>query len=447
MDLDAALRQRAAGASGADSPPRRVDAATESSGNDSELEMDDVVSLGERADRVVHQLRVAFGTALASPVAWVQLRPSIAALREHKLRQVERGTATIRAVQRLRSPAMDALMQAASFMCEEDFYLVALPLGFWAGDYRLARRVTVLVVTGLFVGNVIKDVYQLPRPTNVWRPGLNLDSTGLADFGFPSTHAMNAVTNSLYLVWYHRDALRAAGPARLEAAAAASLAYVALVCASRLYLGAHTPTDVRGGLGLGAIVLAVFCGGAMERIEAAAAAAPPEAVALAWAPLAVALLLLNPQPRPPTPSFLQNALVVGLAWGLLAGASFADAEGLSGPNPPLSRWTAAKVAGGFAAVALVRVAVKGLATLLVTRALGIRVKPEVRVLTRRNRENPSRKARVVRLLTRDVDMIGVAVIKTLTYASIAFAITYGVPALARDVGPTVGAELARLVGV
>lgn len=73
---------------------------------------------------------------------------------------------------------------------------MALPLLFWCGDYRFARHMTYVVCWGLIWGNLLKDVFRLPRPKNVkaevWVPksASQIDSTACRDFGFPSTHAM-----------------------------------------------------------------------------------------------------------------------------------------------------------------------------------------------------------------------------------------------------------------
>jgi membrane-associated phospholipid phosphatase len=427
-------------------PPRALiptdnknnNAAAESSGNESEMSIDDVVSLGVHLDLFIHSLRMLFGTTLALPVAWLQFKPTMAALRDHKLKQVETGTHTILALQQRRSPILDVIMQTASFCAEEEFYLIVLPILFWTIDYFLARRVTLIVVSGLFVGNVIKDMFQLPRPTGVWRPSHNLDSTQLADFGFPSTHAMNSVTNSLYTVYHYRQQLlvqqQPPSSTNIILPAAALLlafSYVTILSISRLYLGAHTPTDVRGGLGLGIIVLVVFCSG-VDYFDSFISRQNPWHIFWLFFPISITLLLLCPQPRPPTPTFLQNSLLVGLGWGLLAGSRFADEYGLSSNETSASKssygipFIIVTTILGFIIVMTVRIVVKQLATLFVT-GIGIRIKPEMKILNMRNRENPRRRIRRVRLFTRDVDLIGVAFIKTITYMSVAFGITFIVP--------------------
>jgi membrane-associated phospholipid phosphatase len=176
-----------------------------SSGNDSELQVDDRLHLGRVLDGFLHHARLALANCLALPVAWIYGEPTVQALKLTKMRKVREGQDTILYMQTFRAPWLDRFMQVSSFCAEEEFYLIVLPLLFWAFDYELGFRLTLVVVGGLFFGNIIKDVFELPRPASppVWRPHnqASLDSTGLQDFGFPSTHAMNAVTNSLVVAW------------------------------------------------------------------------------------------------------------------------------------------------------------------------------------------------------------------------------------------------------
>lgn len=81
-----------------------------------------------------------------------------------------------------------------------------------------------------------------------------------ADFGWPSTHAMNAVALPFYLlrcafpiaVWEYAE------PARMWFFGLCAAAWALSVSVSRVYLGVHSPADVQGGMMLGAIVLRLW---------------------------------------------------------------------------------------------------------------------------------------------------------------------------------------------
>ncbi|NHN54701.1 phosphatase PAP2 family protein [Calidifontibacter sp. DB0510] len=80
------------------------------------------------------------------------------------------------------------------------------------------------------------------------RPELAEPITRLHGYAFPSGHAMNAavVVSVLWLVF-----APVAGPAGRRLAVIATVAFLALVAADRVLLGAHYPSDVVGGLLLG----------------------------------------------------------------------------------------------------------------------------------------------------------------------------------------------------
>jgi membrane-associated phospholipid phosphatase len=416
----------------------RVGSVEESSGNESEVSVDDVITLGTRLDKIVHIARESFGLVLALPVAWIQLHPTIESLKAHKQRRVHEGIDSILWIQTFRNKTLDGVMQLFSFCAEEEFYLLILPLLFWNGWYELARRLTFVVVTGLFVGNIIKDVFELPRPSSppVWRPSNqeHLDSTALQDFGFPSTHAMNSVSNALLVAWYFWSNEESGNNALLLIA---SLTWITCLSFSRLYLGAHTPTDVRGGLGLGTIVIAtyVFC---YRTIDASVNACTPYQLIVFTFALSTVALLLCPQPRPPTPTFHQNAFIAGLLSGLIVGSRSADDYGLSSPNfgsgtssYMLSPWVNLAIpimrnVLGFAMTILLRIVVKKVVTLIVEKVFKISTKPQIEVVKRRSKAKKGKKI-VVKLFTRDIDIIAVAAVKMLTYFFTATCITFFFP--------------------
>ena len=411
----------------------------ESSGNESEISIDDQISLGSRLDRIVYIARELFGTCLALPVAWIQLQPSIQALRNHKRRRIETGAEWILWIQSFRTKVLDLIMQIISFCAEEEFYLLILPLLFWNGFYDLATRFTFVVVTGLFVGNIIKDVFELPRPSSppVWRPinQEHLDSTALQDFGYPSTHAMNSVSNSILIVWYYvdRNDIWSSYNILLYFGAFCWIFFLSL---SRMYLGAHTATDVRGGLGLGLLVIGTYIK-VFEPFPDWLSNIPVMNLFTSLFLFSCVALLLCPQPRPPTPTFHQNAFLVGLLWGLFVGYSMAYHEHLTSLSldfknlndfPILATYLLPilKNICGFAMVIVIRQIVKSSISILFEKVFNINLKPRSEVVKIRSAATRGRK-RVIRLFTRDIDIIAMACVKTLTYFMTALCITFLFP--------------------
>uniref|UniRef100_A0A7S2RAL0 Phosphatidic acid phosphatase type 2/haloperoxidase domain-containing protein n=1 Tax=Mucochytrium quahogii TaxID=96639 RepID=A0A7S2RAL0_9STRA len=349
-----------------------------------------------------------------------------------------------------------------SFCAEEEFYLLLLPFLIWNVDHILGRRVTLIVCIGLVLGNTMKDVFGLPRPPSppVWRPAHQeaIDSTNLQDFGFPSTHAMNAVSNSAFTFLYLtstpstfnvQDILSDRKNALMFAFV---ILYISSLCLSRLYLGAHTPTDLRGGLSLGVILTATYWASS-EVIDSYYLSTPNLLLKLIFTGMIT--LLLMPQPRPVTPTFSQNALLCGLITGCCYGSrQYVDLKSISfhgnaiitgdgmtfslpeyvpvdlvrsiflAWNPYLR--TFIRTIFGYIVVLLLRVVAKSVSTMILS-CVGISVKPHIdRQMSRQRRR---KKLRVVRLFTRDIDIVGSAIVKMFTYSVLAWAITFFVPFL------------------
>lgn len=156
-------------------------------------------------------------------------------------------------VQSFRHPALDVPMVAVSQVgFFFPFAYIALALALFAGlRWGRARGIAVLLCVGgaYAVGTALKELVARPRPTlaEVWvyQP--------LGEHAFPSNHVLTfaALFGSLtYLAWTagRRDRLR--WPITLASGWA-----IALVGPSRVYLGAHWPTDVVAGYLLAALWL------------------------------------------------------------------------------------------------------------------------------------------------------------------------------------------------
>lgn len=230
-----------------------------------------------------------------------------------------------------RSALSDAFFIASSFAGNADFYLLVLPTMIWQGAPKLARQLTYMVTSSLILGNTLKDLVALPRPPSppVWRParGAALDSSAFADFGWPSTHAMNAVTNPLLVAaalapWWRGNATRKA------VVVGASVSWCATISFGRLYLGAHSRSDVFAGHVLGALVAAVWVPMAGPFDAAVTTAGALGAWLIAGAvSLSVVLFTLYPSHLLAGASAPQSAELVGLFLGCMVGSRQEAARG------------------------------------------------------------------------------------------------------------------------
>ena len=122
---------------------------------------------------------------------------------------------------------------------------------------RVPACVVMIAVIGLAVGaadfiasGILKDLVARPRPTRV--PELEgvlhlVNGYKSGQYGFVSSHAANTMACALLfsLIW------------RNKIATVGLMLWVAANCYSRMYLGVHYPTDILGGLMVGALVAVV----------------------------------------------------------------------------------------------------------------------------------------------------------------------------------------------
>lgn len=141
------------------------------------------------------------------------------------------------------SPALDLPFRAFTFLGEEDFLLLLVPLLFWCLDRRIGARMVILYLVSVYLNSVAKIFAAQPRPFEYdERVRVIAPATG---GGLPSGHAQSTVVVWGYLAAKFRRTW-------LWVVAALLIVFVSL---SRVYLGVHFPTDVLGGCLLGALLL------------------------------------------------------------------------------------------------------------------------------------------------------------------------------------------------
>lgn len=258
---------------------------------------------------------------ISMPWAWLNFHSDITSLRRAKHKSIKKGVNTVLAIQRHRNVFLTFLFTVFSFGGEEEFYLLTFPILFWNVDHTLARRLVMVVNSGLLIGNLYKDVFQLPRPSfynkKVWMPGVlkKMDSTNCRDFGFPSTHAMNAFSNSLFMLYYLYGGSCSYVPScPLGLAILFVIIWQFCITFGRMYLGAHTPPDIYAGITLGLLVSAFWCVLApLWEYFIMRSGITIILVSFIW------LSYIHPQPRPATPTFLLNTTNMGCMSGCIHG--------------------------------------------------------------------------------------------------------------------------------
>jgi undecaprenyl-diphosphatase len=139
-------------------------------------------------------------------------------------------------LQQVDFPAVVLVMKAATFLGDEAFYLLILPVLIWCWKKDIGLPLAVLIYTSFLLNTLLKDAFALPRPPQ------ELHLVGAHGYGFPSGHAQGAMVLWGYFAWRFRVYGRMA-------------AIIFLVGLSRIYLGVHSPADVVGGWSIGFVTL------------------------------------------------------------------------------------------------------------------------------------------------------------------------------------------------
>ncbi len=153
------------------------------------------------------------------------------------------GVEFVRAVQAM-GAWLIAPMNFFTFLGQEEFFLLILPLLYLSINSRLAIRVTVFLFISVWINWILKTLIHDPRPYWV-DSGIRLLAPWENNFGIPSGHAQNAV-----VLW---GGLAAAFQRKWVWFAAVLLMF--FIGFSRIFLAAHYPTDVLAGWLAGIVLL------------------------------------------------------------------------------------------------------------------------------------------------------------------------------------------------
>ena len=144
------------------------------------------------------------------------------------------------------SPTLDLLFKSITYLGDETFYLLFMPLVYWCFDRRRGARLFILLLLSAYLNAIAKLMADQPRPFTFDKRVRAMVAAGGG--GLPSGHTQNAV-----VVWGYL-----AAQARRKAWWLAAGFLMVAIPVSRLYLGVHFPTDLIGGYLLGAVILILF---------------------------------------------------------------------------------------------------------------------------------------------------------------------------------------------
>ena len=137
-----------------------------------------------------------------------------------------------------------APLKAVSFLGNEEFFLLLLPLVYLSFDARRGARLGALLLFGDAFCGLLKLALHAPRP--YWLDARLAPLSPETSYGFPSSHAQNAAAVWPFLLRAKRGGLLVAA------------LIVFSIALARVDLGAHFVTDVLGGVFLGIAWLLLF---------------------------------------------------------------------------------------------------------------------------------------------------------------------------------------------
>jgi membrane-associated phospholipid phosphatase len=163
------------------------------------------------------------------------------------------GTDAILWVQSFRHPCFDVLFQTATFLGEEEFFLIFLPFIYWCLNKQVGIGLAYISLFSHYLNSVVKLIFRLPRPSDARLVLLRKETSP----SFPSGHAQSAVVNWGYLATQFRH----------KTFSLVAVVLVLLIAFSRIYVSVHFPQDVIGGLLIGLLLLVAYncLAGTLER--------------------------------------------------------------------------------------------------------------------------------------------------------------------------------------
>lgn len=154
----------------------------------------------------------------------------------------------------LRTNFLNAVFEGITILGEETLIILLVVALWFAIDKKLAQQVFFVTATSLSVNGIVKNFAKIPRPFTKGISCVRLDTA--TGYAFPSGHTQGFATwSSFFAVKFKK--------AWFSILVGALITAVAI---SRLYLGAHYPSDVIVGVALG-VGLSVLGNYLFERVE------------------------------------------------------------------------------------------------------------------------------------------------------------------------------------
>ena len=138
-------------------------------------------------------------------------------------------------VQQFSTPLLDNVFQALTFLGDEEYYILTIPMFFWLFSKKFAMRFAIFFLLNTYLNSILKHTFDVSRPP------MELRKVEASGYSFPSGHAQGNTSFWGYL------AVQINRPWTYVVAAV----LFSLVAFSRVYLGVHFPRDIIVGIMVG----------------------------------------------------------------------------------------------------------------------------------------------------------------------------------------------------
>lgn len=215
--------------------------------------------------------------------------------------------------QACRTPFWDSYFAMTANLGTHTFFMTFLPICFWCGYPNFGIALVHMLAAGVYLSGYLKDLVCLPRPLSPPLQRITMSGSAALEYGFPSTHATNAVSVALYCfyeLWRNQDDF---SPLTYRLLVAACLTYATSIGVGRMYCGMHGVFDVAVGIVLGAIITALRIAFGPTYDEAMISGSLTSfGAALIFLTLAVRF---HPEPADNCPCFDDSVAFIGVVMG------------------------------------------------------------------------------------------------------------------------------------
>ncbi len=154
------------------------------------------------------------------------------------------GNEAVAWVQSFRSDVLDSVFKTISYVADAELLIIIAACIYWIIEKRVGFSLMLLFLFGSYLNLAVKGLLEIPRPSGPEIKQLSL----FTGYSLPSAHAQNATTFGLITARTFRNQLFGIF----------TIILVLSIGLSRVYMGAHYPTDVVLGILAGIALVATY---------------------------------------------------------------------------------------------------------------------------------------------------------------------------------------------